>query len=348
MNIPMVEYSGFHISNGSLSMGNDGLVMKLTYPDNPKQIHGRLPENLSFGINAYKKLRVNGRAIIANEENPARPPSAGSAYLFEDGKMVACRRDMDAPTHKMYHSAYAGFPENFEAVGSSNGITQTALREIAEECLLVTQEKNPRLIVPKDSIDYTLASAKRVGLDLPIRYVDVDWHDTSDRLEVYDEQGRLLFSHKALLDIIFESETSVNALHLRRIPLLSEEVYPVDAEGIMRDGKFIHFNRESYLLDPANMSGMKFGEIMVNPTIFQTEIRDGKPVVYTPEYIQPFHGPDGVIVINPHVWAPDNQLVRYFDALGVGGYNWIEMELSKEIAKHEGRSLLPKSVLSAD
>ena len=115
----MAEYNGFYISNGDVSLESNGLVMRLTYPANPKKIEGRLPENLQFGIEVYQKLLQNGHSAIANEENPVRPPSSGSTYLFTDGKMVICRRDKGAPTHKLYHSAYAGFPDTFKAVGSS-------------------------------------------------------------------------------------------------------------------------------------------------------------------------------------------------------------------------------------
>ena len=342
----MAEYNGFYISNGDVSLESNGLVMRLTYPANPKKIEGRLPENLQFGIEVYQKLLQNGHSAIANEENPVRPPSSGSTYLFTDGKMVICRRDKGAPTHKLYHSAYAGFPDTFKAVGSSEGIAQTALRESAEELLLITREKNPWLIVPTDSIDYTLASAQRLGLELPKRYVGVEWADATDRLEVCDEQGNLLFTHKALLDIIFESETSINALHLRRIPLSSEEVYPVDAEGMMKNGRLIHFNREAYLINPEDMSSIRFGGIMKHPLVFQTRIQDGKPNAYTPEYKEPFIGPDEMKVVDPHIWAPDNQVTKYLHALSIDGYNWIEMELWKEKTKLGGNSLLPVEVLA--
>lgn len=341
----MVEYSGFYISNGDMSLRDDNLVMRLTYPTNPKKIEGRLSENLRFGIDVYQRLLEDGYSPIADEKNPVRPPSSGSAYLFTDGKMVICRRDMGAPTHKKYHSVYAGFPDSFEAVSSSRSITKTALREIADECLLITKDKNPCLIIPKDSIDYTLESAQRLGLNLPKHYVDVEWEEPTDRLEVYDEQGNLLFTHKALLDIIFESETSINALHLRRIPISSEEVYPIDAEGMVKEDRFIHFNRESYLINPQDMAEMRFGDIIQNPLVFQTRIQDGRPNIYTPEYNEPFDGPDGIKVVDPHIWAPDNQVTRYLHALGIDGYNWIKMELWKEKTKQGRKDLLPGKVL---
>jgi hypothetical protein len=341
----MAESNGFYITKGSVSLADDGLVMRLTYPTNPKKIHERIPENLQFGIEVYQRLLEEGHAPIADEQNPVRSPSAGSAYLFSDGRMVINRRDMSAPTHKKYHSAYAGFPDSSEAAGLSESIVQTVLRESAEEGLLVTRDKNPWLIVPTDSADYTLESARRLGLELPKRYVNAEWEEPTDKLEVYDEQGNLLFTHKALLDIIFESETSINALHLRRIPLSSEEVYPVDSEGIMEGNRFIHFNRESYIINP-DMANVKFGDIMKNPLVFQTRIKNGKPEVYTPEYNEPFYGPDGIKVVNPHVWAPDNLVTRYLHALNIAGYNWINMELWKEQTKLKGKSLVPTEVLA--
>ena len=62
----MVEYSGFYISNGNVSLEGNGLVMRLTYPTNPKKIDGRLPENLQFGVEVYQKLFQNGHSLISN------------------------------------------------------------------------------------------------------------------------------------------------------------------------------------------------------------------------------------------------------------------------------------------
>jgi len=214
--------------------------------------------------------------------------------------------------------------------------------------LFITRDTNPFLIVPNDSKEYTRASAHRLGLNLKERLVDAEWEPATDRLEVYDEKGNLLFTHRAFLDIIRESETSFNALHLRRLAISSEEVYPVDAEGMEKKGQFIHFNRESYLVNPHDFAGIPFGSIMHDPIVFQTVFKNGMPIVYTPEYQKPFKGPDGVDVIDPHVWAPDNQIARYFDALGVKGYNWIAMELWKERLKLKGQSLLPDDVLSKE
>src|SRR3989338_151883 len=142
-NIRMRRRSDAIITDGSIEQGPNGMVMTLVYPSNPVKIVGRWAENLEFGVGVYERLLAGGYSPIADLDNPVRPPSSGSTYQFSDGILVIGRRDKFAPTHKLYHSTFTGFAESYSAVGSSEGIRNIGLRESAEECLLITRDKNP-------------------------------------------------------------------------------------------------------------------------------------------------------------------------------------------------------------
>lgn len=343
----MGEIWSFDINKADARINGDGsLTVRLFYPKNPRPSEERIPENLEFGISVFERLLREGYSHIADDKNPIGPASAGSLYVLKDGKIVCHRRDRFAPTHKMYHSAYAGYPSSRDVVFSERGLQRTALRECAEECLLVTRDKKPWLVVPNDSMDHTLESARRLGLNLKPRFVDVETMEPKDTLEVYDVDENIIFKARANLDFMYESATSLNALQLRRFPLSSDEVLPIDAEGMMTDGKFVHLNRESYLIDLTELAGKRFGDVLTSPEVYQTRIENGSPVIFTPDYDAPFLGPDKVPVTDPHIWAPENLLTRTLDALGVGEYNWMKMELWKERSKFENSSLLPREVLA--
>lgn len=344
----MSEIYNFKVHKADASIENGGLVVRLFYPENPEVFDKALQANTEYGIQVFQDLLDRGHSQIADESNPIKPASAGSIYVLSDGKIVCHRRDRFAPTHKMYHSAYAGFANTRESVYSAEGVVNTGLRESAEECLLVTNENKPWLVVPNDSKYYTLESARRLGLDLRPIYVDVEVVEPTDTLEAYSHDGNMIFRTKAFIEFLYESQTSINAMQIRRFPLSSEEVVPVDGEGMVKDEKFIHFNRESYVIDPAEIAELRFGEILRYPRVYQSRIKDGSVEIYSPRYVEPFLGPDKVAVVDPHIWAPEDLLCRVLDALGIGRYkgNWMQIELDKEKAKVEGKSLLPEHVLA--
>ena len=326
---------------------NRGITIRLFYPRNPELITKRIKENLSFGIEAFERLIKERYSKIADNQNPIKPAAAGSLYLLEDNRIICHRRDRFAPTHKLYHSAYSGFTQSRKGIYSAEGLIETALRETAEECLLITTERIPRLLVPNSSKEETLKSAKRLGLNLEFLCFDTEVLEPQDTLEVYDENGKIIFSAKGFLDLIYESQSSLNFLQIRKIPFSSQEVLPVDAEFIENRGKLIHLNRESFIIDLKELRGKPFGSVLNNPSVYQTKIEDGIPVPYSPAYAKPFLGPDAIEVESPHIWAPDNLLTRCLDALGVEGYKgrWKEIELWKEKKKSDGKSLVPESVL---
>ncbi|MBI2672542.1 hypothetical protein HYX16_06430 [Candidatus Woesearchaeota archaeon] len=347
----MPEIYQFPIRKAEAIIKDGRMTVRLFYPADTKP-QKRLPENPKFGVSVFEDLVKEGFAAIADEQNPIGPCGGGSLYILKDDVIVCHRRDSKAPGHAMYHSAYSGWPDSEKAIFTADGLVDICLRETAEECLLVTRDPKPWLLVPKDSQEYTHASAKRLGIDLRERLVDVELVPPTDTLEVYDHNCNQIFTAKAFLRFIYESNTSLNASQIRQLPLSSDEVVPIDAEGmISKDGKFIHFNRESYFVSLDEIAKMQFGSIMglqgQGVRVFKTMARDGIPEVYTPEYREPFLGPDNVPVIHPHIWAPEDSLTRALDGLGIPGYKgkWMEIELWKERSKLEGKSLLPDGVI---
>lgn len=222
------------------------------------------------------------------------------------------------------------------------------MKESAEENLLITRDRYPKLIVPNISRYYTMASAERLGIDTsvvkPVEF-DTKLVDPPDTLKVHDGSGRLIFSTKAFLEFLWESQVGLNALQIARFKdLSSEEVLPIDAEGMMKGSQFVHFNRESYIFSPDELAGKKFGEKLESPTVYRTDWKErGVPMPRLQEisdYGKPYLGPDLVDVNDPHIFAPDDLLIRILDALGVEGYSgkWMEIELEKEKSKLSERS----------
>ncbi len=341
------EITQFKVYKAEAFRENNSLTVKLYYPRNPEPLYKRLDENLQFGAFTLEKLLKEGYAEIANRENPIKPPSAGSLYILQDGNIIVHRRDKFAPIHKLYHSAYAGYTNSLEFIYTEMGLLETSLRETAEECLLITRDKIPKLIVPNDAKEFTLESANRLGIDIEPIYVNPETLEPTDRLEVYYEDGEHIFTTKAFLDLQWEASTSISALQLRKLPLSVEDILPIDAEGIEKDGKFNHFNRESYFISLKEIKNKKFGNILESPQVFKTEIKNKIPSIFTPVYERPYLGPDKVEVVNPHVWAPEDLLSTCLDALEVEGYKGQKhnIELWKIKNKLEGKSLMPKEVL---
>src|SRR3989344_4206214 len=123
-----------------------GLTVRLFYPQNQEDVRGRFPESsesLRFGIDSLERLLSEGTCSLADNNNPIKPASAGSIYLLKDNVIIFHRRDKFAPTHKMYHSAYAGYTHAREFVFSAEALIETGKRETAEEILLITKEKKP-------------------------------------------------------------------------------------------------------------------------------------------------------------------------------------------------------------
>lgn len=344
----MQEIENFKIYKATASFDGKRTVVKLFYPSEEELNYQRFNENLQFGCTVFSELLNKGYSEIATSNNPISPPCGGFMYIFSDGKFLCHRRDKFAPTHKLYHSISSGFPQHISQLYSKEGIFQIALREASEECILITKEEHPKLIVPRDSMDYVLETAKRLKIKLPMKIVDVETLDPIDVLEVYDHSQNIIFKTSANVDFIFESQSVLNALWVRKFPFSSEEILPIDAEFIETKSELLHLNRESYIIDIKEIAKKSFGDPLTNFKVFKTkEIVNGIPKVYSPEYLSPYTGPGGLEVIHPHLWAPDNLLVKCLNVLGVEGYNWVEIEKWKETTIRDHKSLLSHELLKS-
>ena len=149
--------------------------------------------------------------------------------------------------------------------------------------------------------------------------------------------------------MLYESSTSLSTLWPRRLPLFKDEVFPIDTEGMQKGERFIHFNREAYLIPLEEIAQKKFGTPLNNFEVFQLDrIENGVPRVKTPSYVQSYLGPEGVSVNHPHLWAPEDMMVNCLRSLNVAGYKGqrgLELELEKIKVRKEGRSLVPKEYL---
>lgn len=346
------EIAIFKIIQAEATYEDGALSVRLFYPRNPQVIDKRLPAAPAFGVATLEKLLREGQAQIATQESPIKPADGGSIYYFNDGAFLVHRRDKGAPMHSLYHSAPGGYTDTLDSTFSETALLTTGLRETAEENLLVTRDNPPRLIVPNDSKDYTLAAARTLGLNLKPIYVDVKTLPSNDTLEVLYEDREPIFTSrgKGFLDLMWDDTTSFSLMQIRLIPFSSEEVLPVDAEGMFKGNNFVHFNRESYLLPISGVADKQFGTPLHNPRVYQTRFEKGIPVIYTPEYQEPFLGPDKKRVNHPHIWAPENHTTVCLDALQIPGYSGkrLEIELWKDRCRLEGKPMIPEEFLIGD
>jgi len=342
------EISIFKVNRAFANYDRGALDVTLFYPRNPQELNTRLPGNPAFGVKVLERLLSEGQTDIASSEAPMKPADGGSIYLFTDNVVLVHRRDKGAGVHKLYHSAPGGYTDTLDSTFSEEGLVQTGLKETAEEQLLMTRDKKPWLYVLNDSKEHTLATAKRLKIDLDVVkpiYIDAETLPSNDRLMVFYENGEHIFTSfgRGFLDLMWDDSTSFSLMQIRLMPFSSEEVLPVDTEGMMKGDRFIHFNRESYFINLADVANKPFGTPLLNPRVYQSRIENGIPIVYTPEYKMPFLGPDGVEVTRPHIWAPENHTTVCLDALGVPGFSGkrLDIELWKDRCKLQGTPMIP-------
>ncbi|MEK6889151.1 MAG: hypothetical protein AABW80_03525 [Nanoarchaeota archaeon] len=344
----MGDICHFRIEKADAEVTSKGLLVRVYYPANPVYSDKRLGESLEFGVSTFTNLIGNGCSELASKEFPLNSIGGGALYLFNDGKIVCHRRDRHAPTHPLLHGVCSGFPDKAGKVASAEELYAVGLRESVEECLFITRSSPQKILAPRDGLELAKKTAKNLGLELELVACDFQTLRGQDTLEVYDDSGRNLFTANGLIDFLYETQTAMNLSCVRLLPFSSREAVPLDAEGMKKDGKFIHFNRESYIIPLSDLNGRMFGDVLDNPEVYQANISRGKPNFHTPLYSPPYLGPDCVKVNHPHVWAPDNLLTRALDYLGVKGYagKWKEIELWKEKSRLERRSLIPKRLVN--
>jgi hypothetical protein len=344
----MPEISQFKVTKAFARFDpKDGsLELDFHYPKNPKPIESRLGSNPRFGVETLNTLIDQGYARIATPDNPISPPNAGSLPYFLDCNFVCNRRDDGAPVHKMYHSPYSGFASNKDELYTANGMMRLAARESAEEVIFITRDRNPHLVVTKTTREHTIRSAIRLGIDYPIREVGEYFLPGRDKLNVYDEDGGKIFSMNNFFTMLWDVDASTIAMQIRRLDICSDEIWPIDTEGIFTDdgnGYRRHFNRESFIVDPTyisrvnarNLDELNYCNIMTRPQVFRSWFDgNGRLEVYRPlnsdlEYL----GPGAVPVNSSYLWAPQDTLRACLDGLGIPGYEGRKLHLERELDK---------------
>ncbi|MBI4983322.1 hypothetical protein HZC32_01645, partial [Candidatus Woesearchaeota archaeon] len=196
------------------SFSDGKLTLNLYYPNNPEPLHTKLPEQPEFGVKVYDSLLKKGSAVIADSEHPIKPASSGIALLLDSSEgltLVMHRRDKGAGVHKLHHSINAGYGSSKSHAYSPEGLVETALRELCEELMLFTKDKEPWIVVPK-GLDHLVAKrAQELGLDfnaMKKRYFDLDLIGGWDTLNVYDNESKL-FTYKGFISPLWESVTSL-------------------------------------------------------------------------------------------------------------------------------------------
>ena len=346
----------FDASDGSLDV-------TFWYPRDPTPIKGGVPANTEFGLGVLENLLTKGSSILANADNPIAPPNAGSLPVFSDGNFVCCRRDDGPIVHSMYHAAYSGYGTDFAELSTLEGMRKLGARESAEEVIFITRGHDPHLVVTKSLEDEIGRSAERLGIgDLPSRMVDEEIVPGRDRLTVKYEDGETAYEMNTSFVMLWNIGSSTIAMNLRKLDIRSDEIFPIDAEYMDR-GKYVHFNRESFIVNPDDIRGhdssetldsIGYGMPLRNAQVFRSN-RDakGRLEVYQPlSSPLAYLGPGATPVNSPYLWAPQDSLRACLDELGVDGYkgkklHW-EREITRKFHDNDGREscVIPQGYLA--
>lgn len=345
----MGEISQFRVTRAEADFDSTTGSLNVTfwYPRSPEIVTERIGPNHKFGLTALDNLIQTGHADIADTENPMSPPNAGSLPMFRDGNFVCTRRDNGAPVHKMFHAGYSGFAQDASELYSEEGMRKLGARESAEEVVFITRDRNPYLIVTDSLEDEIVKSATRSGLgDLPRRKVTEEFLPGNDRLTVKYEDGETAYSMDTFFTMLWNIDSSSIAMQIRKLGIRSDEVLPVDGEGIFTEdgnGYKVHFNRESFIVDPGFIMGPKnaetldevgYGEPLRNPQVFQSYMDRDKRVVYTPRNSDlEFLGPGATPVNKGYLWAPQDTLRSCLDGMNILGYSRRKLYLEKDITE---------------
>ncbi|MFH0977823.1 MAG: hypothetical protein V1837_00840 [Candidatus Woesearchaeota archaeon] len=332
----MADILQFPIYKASATLTKAGMLVQIFYPENPAFVNKKIESNAN-GPDIFDELSISGYSKIATAENPIRPASAGYVYMFQDEKIMFHRRDMGAKIHKMFHSVSVGYPQNKEEIFGRNALETIAKREASEECMLITRERNPWIVAPTELMEETEKQAKKYGIEMKIREIKGERIRAPDTIEAYSSQGELIYRANGIVEFGFEKETFLNLLIALQLQIDSTEIMPVDMEGKQSEDGYERFNRESYLAKMETLP--RFGKPLKDFEVFQAKIEAGKLIPDIPAYKGTiFNGPEGIQVEHPHIFAPDDMLVRVLDALGAKEYEgkWMQIEKEKELElKHQ-------------
>ena len=290
-----------------------GLTSAFYYDSGDNPLDKRIPANPEDGIRFYQGLLKEGTAVLGSPEVPNRSPSVGVIYIMSNGKFFSHRRDKDAPTHKLQHSIQIGYP----ACKRQTRYPSEVVAAEGAELILVTKEKPHRIIIPKgDPVARTISLdlARTIGVNTEKPVEALFHYDTGhDTIEIY-EDGRLVSRTDGYSYFIWESEVASNIVQRCYIDFDPENILPVDTEGMLKDNKYIHFNRETFLFGD-EIKNKKFGDKIENPVVYRSEIING----YIMPVLQEKEPADA-----PYVFMPDDTLSRTLYGLGIWEGDWLQ------------------------
>ena len=304
---------------------NGGITVSLVYPDEDQRAYSserRLSnaDAVAFGIDCLTRLNKGEQAAIGTYLRPSRPASGGIIDLFSDGSFLTHRRDTGTKVHPLYNGIPSGFPaceEHFE------DISLLQRTEGAEESILFEKNGNG-IYVPKDDVSnrVTRNRLKLLGLENKVIPAEVEYLAGPDVLEIYNDQDELISKTEGCIYLSWEIETNVAIAAVRYWKDIDpRKVAAIDAEGFMREGRFVHLGREKFHMTQEQVRDVSFGQEIPMPKRYQLA-RNGSL-----GYAKEVPAQEGEV----YRFMPDDGLRRMLDHLEISGWkgNWINHEIAE-------------------
>jgi len=294
----MAEIHVFPVTQAEAEIRRGGIKLTMFYGGAAPR-EDRVKADPGYGVRVFKNLLDYGSSEVADIDHPLRSASGGAIYILEDGTVPAHRRDKFAPTHKWQLSIPGGFPQNLDQAMYPAEIIRTE----GSELVLMTEDGE--LLLPEDDdIGAAIAvrAARRINLPIKaVKYVPFDYKEGPDEL-LLDTNGKFISSTMGYLDFFWESEAGLTLL--RPCYVLydrPEKVIAIDTEGKMKGEKYVHFQRETFMLKPEEIRGKNFGDHLDGVKVFKPELGEGQTQVRVQSEDQ---------AKEPYFYRPDDMLNR--------------------------------------
>ncbi len=331
----MKEILNFPIKEAYAEMVGNGLTVTLHYPATREEFNERrltrdMPGLLEHGIRCLEALQRGERVRIGTEQFPSRPASGSILDILNDGSFYTHRRDGGTRVHPWYHGIASGFPSTKRELVDVDTLQR---REAAEEHIFTDGDGYICILPDSVSEETTKARLGYLGLGngtIKLRKEDIEYLAGNDELVVLDNNGAEISRVRGNIYLSWEQEANVAIAKIRQWNIEPEHVEGFDAEGMLKDGRFIHFNREMFYFTRKQLDGLRFGDELVEPDVYV--LKRLKIGIDTFGFSSSRVGKkknDGVEI--PDIFKPDDGLRRVLDALGIEGYKgrWIKHELEQ-------------------
>lgn len=310
---------------------NGGITVSLVYPDEDQRAYSnerKLSDAnaVAFGIECLTQLKNREQAAIGTHTHQSRPASGGIIDLFGDGSFLTHRRDGGTKVHPWYNGIPSGFPacrEHFE------DIALLQRTEGAEESILFERNGNG-IYVPKDEVSnaVTRKRLELLGLENRIIPAEVEYLRGPDVLEIYNDRDERISRIEGCIYLSWEIETNVAIAAVRYWKDVDPQaVAAIDAEGFMKDERFVHLGREKFHVTPKQVENVAFSQEIPMPRRYLLARNDSRG------YAQEVPAREG----EGYRFMPDDGLRRMLDHLGIAGWKgqWIEHEIAEAQKQYE-------------